>query len=54
MKDIEVMYEAPVIFTRDRDFVESLVSIKPGAIVLLPDDAVLYAPPYLTNKDTPQ
>lgn len=51
MKEIEVMYEAPVIFTRDKSFLESLVSIQPGAIVLLPDDAVLYAPP-ITNQSS--
>lgn len=43
-EEITVLYEAPIIFTKDVEW-ESDVVLKPGAIVRLPKDAVLYVPP---------
>jgi hypothetical protein len=41
---ITILWDAPVIFTRDKAFVESYAErkpAKPGDVVLLPGDAVL-------------
>jgi hypothetical protein len=45
MREIPILYEFPVIFTKDRDFLENTPHIEQGAIVLLPEDAVLVMPP---------
>jgi len=44
MSEIEIVYDMPVIFTKDKQFIESNPSAKPGSIILLPEDAVLYVP----------
>ena len=41
---ITILEKMPCILTKDRDFIESLTSsfpLKPGTIVMLPEDAVL-------------
>lgn len=54
MDEIEVLYEAPVIFTKDTEWVTKHISAKPGAIILLPQDAVLYAPPTIVMGEAPK
>jgi hypothetical protein len=46
MDEIPIISKAPVIFTKDSAFLESSVDItmEPGLIILLPEDAVLYVP----------
>jgi len=44
MTDIKVFKIAPVVFTKDALWLNTKPSIQPGAIVLLPQDAVLYIP----------
>ena len=48
MKKIQIEYNIPIIATRDGEWVKNMFkSIKavPGAVWLLPDDAVLIFPP---------
>lgn len=54
MSDIEILNEYPVIFTKDRDWVESRPVVKPGSIVVLPDDAILCVPPVTISVTTDQ
>lgn len=39
----QVLKQFPIILTKDQDFIESMArnQIKPGQIILLPEDAVL-------------
>ena len=39
---IEILHEMPVIFTKDKDWIDSIkLPLRSGQIVFLPDDAVL-------------
>lgn len=52
MKDIEILYEFPVILTKDKDWRVKQVA-KSGAIIILPEDAVLVALPINVEDPTP-
>jgi hypothetical protein len=43
-KEIEILDKAPIILTKDKDW-DSAIKMEPGAIIILPDDAVLVIPP---------
>ncbi len=48
MNEIIILNQPPVIFTKDEAWqstVAQRIELKPGAIILLPDDAILYEPP---------
>ena len=55
-REIVILNEAPVIFTKDAEFVtrhQDQWKLKPGAIIVLPEDAVLYEPSTIVElKDT--
>lgn len=47
MKEITILKEAPVIFSKDEYWVKDIapnIKLEPGAIVLLPEDAILLTP----------
>lgn len=50
MGEIEIVYDAPVVFTKDKDWGKH-VKLQPGAIVVLPEDAVLYVPRYTVSQE---
>lgn len=48
MAEIPVLSRAPIIFTKDQTWIKEhaiSIKLKEGAIILLPEDAVLYEPP---------
>lgn len=46
MKEIKVLDGFPVILTKDKEWLKNgVISMKPGEICLLPEDAVLVLPP---------
>jgi hypothetical protein len=52
---IEILFKAPVIFTKDTEWLERTnnIKIEEGAIILLPEDAVLYVPPIIHESKPP-
>lgn len=50
-KQITILFELPVVFTKDKNFKPKQVA-KPGAIFYLPDDAVLAIPPQIISVET--
>lgn len=52
-KEIDVIYDLPVIFTKHLDFAEKMEKNEKwrGRIVLLPEDAVLYVPPTIMSVE---
>lgn len=45
MSEIKVLIQPPFIFTKDSRWAENNYKVEPGAIIVLPEDAVLYEPP---------
>ena len=45
MKEIIILDQAPVIFSKDLQHDWNKIKLVPGAIIILPEDAVLYTPP---------
>ncbi len=41
MTELRILDETPVIMTKDKSFVQEIHKLEPGAIMLLPEDAVL-------------
>lgn len=50
MSEIIIMKQLPVVFTKDTTW-GAKVTIKPGEIIMLPADAVLYEPTAPESKD---
>lgn len=38
---IETYTQLPIILTKDRHYVENISKVKPGDVLLLPEDAIL-------------
>ena len=50
MKEIKIINDPPIIFTKDRVWLaQAKPEFKPGAIVVLPEDAILYVPSHQVN-----
>lgn len=51
MEEITVLYDLPIIFTKDAQFVKNFKEnkAKHGQIILLPKDAVLAVPPQIMS-----
>lgn len=52
-KEPTILFNAPVIFTKDANWLNiwgKNARIEAGAIILLPDDAILYVPPFTEQK----
>lgn len=50
MSEIIVLKQPPVVFTKDKDW-GKYIKLKPGAIIVLPEDAVLFDPPEEGEQD---
>jgi hypothetical protein len=44
MREIPILYEFPVILTKDHRFIDDVPKIEQGSIIILPEDAVLVMP----------
>lgn len=57
MKEIQILHDLPVIFTKDKDFPKRLAehhvgrNIRRGQVIILPDDAVLALPPEIVQME---
>jgi len=51
MKEIQILTDMPVIFSKDREYDWKNLKVEAGSIVLLPDDAVLLVAPPNTNQN---
>jgi len=45
MNQITILFEVPAIISKDHSFDWNNLVMKPGSIVLLPEDAILVIPP---------
>lgn len=52
MKEIQILDGLPVIFTRDKEWVKQFArdALRPGQIIVLPEDAVLASPTVVEQK----
>lgn len=56
MREIIIMNQPPVIFTKDRKWLDEEadhIKLEPGALICLPEDAVLYEPPLILDSPQP-
>lgn len=52
--EANIVYEAPIIFTKDKDWIKNyapIIDLKPGAIIALPADAICYIPPTVISVE---
>lgn len=53
MKEITILYDLPIILTKDENFVKGIPNIRKGDIILLPQDAILVTEREITGEPTP-